>query len=253
MLGLADSDAVALAATADECRARGADVLAAALDVADDAAVCGFAAALTDFAGQPSCVFTLAGMLYSGTVADTPSEDFARVIETNLLGVVHVVRAFLPHVLASGCGHFVTVSSAFGLVTAPGSSAYSASKAAVMRLSEALRMEMRNEPVTVTCVAPGGVRTAIAERAGVAPGVDHSAFAAAFSDRIARTSAERAAARILRGVERGRRTVYIGWDARLAALLTKLGPAVTERILGRVPVHQTDETAGQIEGQVTTY
>ncbi|WP_182348737.1 SDR family NAD(P)-dependent oxidoreductase [Tomitella gaofuii] len=233
-LGLADHEEVALAATADACRSRGAAVLAIPVDVADAVAVNDFAEQFSAFAGHAEGVFAVAGMLYSGTVADTPAEDFARVIDSNLLGVLHVVQAFAQHVRAADSGHIVTVSSAFGLVTAAGYSAYSASKAGVLALSDALRMELRDSGTSVTCAIPGGVRTGIARRAGTAPGVDHAAFVRSFTEHVARTPATTAAALILRGVQRHRCTVYVGADARAAAVLSKFGTAATNFVLGRL-------------------
>jgi hypothetical protein len=86
------------------------------------------------------------------------------VMDTNFWGVVNGTMAFLPHLIASGDGHLVNISSLFGLIPIPTQSAYVASKFAVRGFTESLRIEMlaAKMPVRVTCVHPGGVNTAIA-------------------------------------------------------------------------------------------
>lgn len=222
ILGLMDCEAGALEATARQCRNRGVRVVSQSVDLTDFVATQAFAETLADFAGPPDAIFNIAGVLYNGTVAATPAEDFTQIIDTNLRGVIHGTKAFLPYVERSSCGHIVNVSSAFGLITAPGCSAYSATKYAVRGFTEALRMELRGAPVSVTCVFPGGVRTAIAARAGAAPGVDRARFVSSFAERVARTSPDVAAAAIVRGAARGSRTVLVGADARVAVGLSRL-------------------------------
>ena len=74
----------------------------------------------------------------------------------------HGTKEFLPHLIASGDGHLVNISSLFGLISMPGQSAYNATKYAVRGFTEALREEMliAGHPVGVTCVHPGGIKTA---------------------------------------------------------------------------------------------
>ena len=80
-----------------------------------------------------------------------------------LLGRRHGTKEFLPHLIESGDGHLVNISSLFGLISTPGQSTYNASKYAVRGFTEALREEMliAGHPVGVTCVHPGGIKTGI--------------------------------------------------------------------------------------------
>ena len=95
-------------------------------------------------------------------------------MDVDYWGVVNGTKAFLPHLIASGDGHVVNVSSVFGLFSVPGQAAYNAAKFAVRGFTEALRQEMMlaGHPVAVTTVHPGGIKTAIARNATAAEGLD---------------------------------------------------------------------------------
>jgi short-subunit dehydrogenase len=121
--------------------------------------------------------------------------------------------------IAAGGGRVVTVSSAFGLMATPYYSAYSSSKFAIRGFSDSLRQELAlaDQPVAVTCVYPGGVRTPIVRNGMFGRGQDTARIIRDFEENIARTDPPQAATAILRGVERGRDTVLVGADARLVA------------------------------------
>jgi short-subunit dehydrogenase len=134
----------------------------------------------------------------------------------NFWGVVHGTKAFLPHLIASGDGHVVNLSSLFGLISVPGQSMYNASKYAVRGFTEALREEMlvAGHPVGVTAVHPGGIKTAIARNGRYSAREDAAASAAIFDDKLATMSPERAAEIIVtKGVLGGRARVLVGLDA----------------------------------------
>ena len=131
--------------------------------------------------GRVNVVVNNAGVSLSGDVTDLSYEDLDWIVGVNFWGVVHGTKEFLPHLIASGDGHVVNLSSLFGLVSMPGQSAYNATKYAVRGLSEALREEMlvAGHPVGVTVVHPGGIKTAIARNARVSAKEDKDATAAA--------------------------------------------------------------------------
>jgi short-subunit dehydrogenase len=140
---------------------------------------------------------------------------------------VHGTKAFLPHLIASGDGHVVNVSSLFGLLSMPSQSAYNAAKFAVRGFTESLREEMliAGHPVNVTCVHPGGIKTAIARNAGAVDGEDPKSLAEFFDSKLAKTTAEDAAKVIRRAVIGNRPRAVIGWDAKiLDALVRVVGP-----------------------------
>src|SRR4029078_2785911 len=116
-----------------------------------------------------------------------------RIRDVDFWGVVNGTKAFLPHVIASEDGHIVNISSLFGLIAVPGQSAYNAAKFAVRGFTEALRQEMlvSGHPVKVTCVHPGGIKTAVARNATVCDGQDAQSVAAFFDKRLALQSPAR--------------------------------------------------------------
>lgn len=232
-LALWDRDADGLAETEKLCRQVGVRVWADVVDVASRDDVRRAADAVRDDVGGVQLVFCLAGVIHTGSVLASRSEDVDRLLAVNLHGTIHTVEALLPQVLAAGGGHVVTTSSAFGLVAVPKYSAYCASKAAVLAFTDALRLEMlaAGAPVTVSCVVPGGVRTGIVRTGGFAPGEDAEAVAARFETSIARTTPEQAARAILHGVARRRARILVGPDARAVALLTRLTGRGYERAL----------------------
>jgi NAD(P)-dependent dehydrogenase (short-subunit alcohol dehydrogenase family) len=220
-LGLADRDREAVMATARLCPG-GTRVRADAVDVTDSEAVREHSAAVVSEFGGADLVFAVAGMIHTGSLLASEPADLSRVIDVNLLGTLHTAKAFLPVLVLSGRGHLVTFSSGFGLMAAPHYSAYSASKFAVRGFSEALRQEMARDrqPVAVTCVYPGRIRTPIMRNGSYAAGVRAEAVAAAF-DRAARMGPDQAAAVILRGVARRRAQLLVGADARAVSALVR--------------------------------
>ncbi len=145
------------------------EVRAGRLDVADRAAFTTYAEETARAFGRVNVVINNAGVSLSGDLLDLSWEDIDWITGINLGGVVHGTKLFLPHLIASGEGHVVNISSLFGLVSMPGQSMYNAAKYAVRGMTEALREEMlvAGHPVGVTAVHPGGIRTGIARNGRV--------------------------------------------------------------------------------------
>jgi short-subunit dehydrogenase len=121
----------------------------------------------------------------------------------------------------------INVSSLFGLFSLPGQAAYNSAKFAVRGFTEALRQEMSlaEHPVKVTVVHPGGIKTAIAHNAIVAEGIDAEQVAENFDKQFARTSPQRAAEVILKGVRKNKARVLVGPDAKFFdAVVRVTGP-----------------------------
>ncbi|MPY80671.1 MAG: SDR family NAD(P)-dependent oxidoreductase [Actinophytocola sp.] len=213
-LALSDVNVTGLAETVKLCEAAGATVRHDVLDVADRDAVYANADAVAAEFGRVNLVFNNAGVALTADVTEMSWDDFEWIVNINFWGVMHGTKAFLPHLIDSGDGHVVNVSSVFGLIAVPSQSAYNATKFAVRGFTEALRQEMRiaGHPVGVSCVHPGGIKTNIAKNARAATGKDSDQLAELF-EKIARTSPEAAAKRILRGVRRNEAKVLVGPDA----------------------------------------
>jgi short-subunit dehydrogenase len=227
-LALSDIDADGLAETTRlaEAQARpgGGSVRSDLLDVTDADAFEKYAEAVAGHFGRVDQLYNNAGLGMTSDIDTTALEDTRRVLDTNFWGVVHGTLAFLPHLRASGTGHVVNISSLYGLMAVPSKSAYVAAKFAVRGWTEALRTEMllSDRPVRVTCVHPGGVRTNVARNGIVGPGYDGARIVELFETKLARTTPEKAAEEILKGVAANRSRVVIGTDAKLLDLFVRL-------------------------------
>ncbi len=225
-LALSDVDGDRVAETARQCTELNAKATAYALDVADRAAVLAHAEEVVADFGGVNLVINNAGVALVAPVLEMSWEDLDWVMNIDFWGVAHGTKAFLPHLIASGDGHLVNVSSVFGLVGVPTQSAYNAAKFAVRGFTEALRQEMAiaRYPVGVSCVHPGGIRTNIVRDARAHADWEPSRLRENF-DRIMPTSPAKAARTILRGVEANRARILIGPDAYLFEAAARiLGP-----------------------------
>ncbi|MHA7651850.1 SDR family NAD(P)-dependent oxidoreductase [Mycobacterium sp. ML4] len=233
LLAISDVDAEGLAQTERMIRQMGAPVRADRLDVTEREAFVAYADTVHAHFGTVHQIYNIAGIAFLGDVEVTQFKDIEKVMDVDYWGVVNGTKAFLPHLIASGDGHVVNMSSMFGLFGVPGQAAYNSAKFAVRGFTEALRQEMAiaGHPVAVTVVHPGFVKTAIAANAGHAEGLDKQAGIRVF-DKVAITSAERAARIILKAVRRKKGRVVVGPDAKAYELLVRLAPTGYQRILG---------------------
>ncbi|MFH5210559.1 SDR family NAD(P)-dependent oxidoreductase [Antrihabitans spumae] len=234
-LAICDLNAAGLEETARQCRALGAEMKVDLINVAERENVLTWADAVAEHFGAVHYVFNNAGIAFSGTVEKTEFKDFERVMDVDFWGVVNGTKAFLPHLLAAGDGHVVNTSSVFGLFSMPTQSAYNAAKFAVRGFTESFRQEMlfTKQPIKVTCVHPGGIKTDIAKNSTTADGDGLEAFNQLF-DRIATTSADSAAKTILKGVERGDAKILVGYDAHALDLLIRLSGSSYQRAFAEI-------------------
>jgi butyryl-CoA dehydrogenase len=245
-LALSDIDELGLAETVEQCRDSGVTITSQRVDVADRASVFEWADRVVAEHGRVNLIFNNAGVALVATVDAMSYEDFEWLMNINFWGVVHGTKAFLPHLVASGEGHIVNVSSVFGLVSIPSQSAYNSAKFAVRGFTDALRMELEIEgaPVSATTIHPGGIKTNIARRARVdasAAVVAGEDVAGSF-DKAALTSPERAARQILAAVAGNRRRALIGPDAKLIDLLSRAPGALYQRALVRGATRRSTPT-----------
>src|SRR5829696_1565172 len=189
-LALSDIDADGLAETVRAVEESGAKVKADRLNVAERDEVLAYADDVVAHFGTVHQVYNNAGIAHNGNVEDSDFKDMERIMDVDFWGVVNGTKAFLPHVIASGDGHIVNISSLFGLVAVPGQSAYNAAKFAVRGFTEALRQEMlvAGHPVQVTCVHPGGIKTGISRHGRKTASQDAAAIDDLFENKLARMS-----------------------------------------------------------------
>jgi NADP-dependent 3-hydroxy acid dehydrogenase YdfG len=232
-LALSDIDAEGLAETVRRAQALGAPVKSDRLNVAEREAVLVYADEVVAHFGVVHQVYNNAGIAHHGDVEATAFKDIERIMDVDFWGVVNGTKAFLPHVIASGDGHIVNISSLFGLIAVPGQSAYNAAKFAVRGFTEALRQEMivAGHPVKVTCVHPGGIKTAVARNATVNEGEEVATLAEFFDKRLALHSPEMAARTIVDGVAKGNARVVIGWEAKLLDTLARVTGSGYQRVI----------------------
>ena len=234
-LALCDVNDTGLAETAAACD--GAEVLTARVDVADRSAVEDFRDQVAARFGGVDVVINNAGVAHAQTIEDSRYDDFEWIMGINFWGVVHGTKAFLPLLRERDSAALINVSSVFGIISVPTQGTYNASKFAVRGFTEALRHEMAGSNIHVMCVHPGGIRTNIARTArfyvGPDGGTDHER-ATGFFDRIARTTPDQAAAKILKDLARRRGRCLIGADAVALAAVARTAPERYWSILSRL-------------------
>ncbi|WP_405134942.1 SDR family NAD(P)-dependent oxidoreductase [Nocardia sp. NBC_01388] len=231
-LALSDIDTEGLAETVKRCEKFGVDIKSDRLNVAERESVLLYADAVKKHFGKVNQIYNNAGIAHHGDVIKTDFKDIDRIMDVDFYGVVNGTKAFLPYLIESGSGHVVNISSLFGLIAVPGQSAYNAAKFAVRGFTEALRQEMliSGDPVKVTCVHPGGIKTAVARNSTVAEGLDQKNLAALFDKQLALHTPEMAAQTITEGVARGHGRVLIGWEAKLLDLFVRSTGSYYQRI-----------------------
>ena len=235
-LAISDVDTEGLAKTEEQLKAIGAPVRSDRLDVTEREAFQIYADQINEHFGKVNQIYNNAGIAYTGDVDISHFKDIERVMDVDFWGVVNGTKAFLPHLVASGDGHIINVSSLFGLMAMPGQAAYNAAKFAVRGFTEALRQEMvlNREPVKVTSIHPGGIKTAIARNGLTADGVSGEAQSSFFDKRLASTTPQRAAEIILDGVRKNKARVLVGQDAVVLDLIVRITGSRYQRLFAPV-------------------
>jgi NAD(P)-dependent dehydrogenase (short-subunit alcohol dehydrogenase family) len=162
---LADIESIALASTVSDLSKEGiTNVRSVGCDVADPISVEEAAKATIKAFGAVHVVCNNAGVTGASGIDDISIDTWRWVLDVNLMGVLHGVRTFLPHIRAHGQGgHIVNTASMAGMNSGLGFSPYSASKFAVVNMSEGLAMHLAQLDIGVTVLCPGFVRTRIWE------------------------------------------------------------------------------------------
>jgi NAD(P)-dependent dehydrogenase (short-subunit alcohol dehydrogenase family) len=193
-VAIADIDEAGLPAAARQCRA----AFWARLDVTDASAFRSFLAETAEQLGPIDALINNAGIMPAGPLLDEDDAVTKRIFEINTYGFVVGTKGALASMVPRGRGHIVNIASTMGETSAPGLVSYNASKAAVIRFTDAARLEFRHSGVKLSCVLPGAVNTELAT------GIKQPRL-------IRRVNPEEVAAEVIRVLESGRshRRVYV--------------------------------------------
>jgi NAD(P)-dependent dehydrogenase (short-subunit alcohol dehydrogenase family)/pimeloyl-ACP methyl ester carboxylesterase len=225
--------------TADEtAELAGVNAFAYQVNVADEGAVAKFAADVVAEHGVPDVVVNNAGIGHAGPLMAATTEEWSRVLDVNLWGVIHGCRAFGELMVANGeGGHIVNVASAAAYLPSKVLGVYSTSKAAVFMLSDCLRAELAPAGIGVSTICPGLINTNIAGTttfSGVS--ADEQARMRQSSTRLYQRRdfpPERVAAEIVRAVRDRKAIVPVTVEAKVARLLSRVSPSTLRAVAAR--------------------
>lgn len=206
---------------AEAVRAGGSPATAAGTDVAKRAEVMTLVEKIVSDHGRLDFMFNNAGITVVGETYNMTEQDWRRIMEVNLFGVIHGVEGAYPVMVKQGFGHIVNTASLAGLAPFPLSTIYSSTKHAVVALSLCLRMEAARLGVNVSVVCPGFVETNIPNAAEYR-GVSKDMLMARAPRKW--LPPERAARVILRGVEKNRSVIIFPFSARMAWIIARYFP-----------------------------
>ena len=186
--------------------------------------------------GSINMIFNNAGVALGSTVEGASYDELEWIVGINFWGVVYGTKEFLPRIKKTRDGHVVNISSLFGLTAQPTQSAYNATKFAVRGFTESLRQELdiENCGVSALCVHPGGIRTNIANAAKMndslrALGMSPEKSARSFN-KLLRCPPEEAARQILEAVQKDKRRLLIGNDAKAIDLIQRILPTGYQKV-----------------------
>jgi short-subunit dehydrogenase len=215
-----------LSAAADELTARGGWVRTIAADIRRDDHISRVIDTISMTSERLDVLVNNAGVIAMSPFENSNREDFQDAMATHFWGPLELIRAALPHLRAHGDGRIINIASLGGRVAVPHLAAYSASKFALVGLSETLRAELMKDGVLVTTVTPGLMRTGSYVNARVRGrhADEFRWFTAMSATPLTSMRADRAARMIVEASRRGQASVTPGVQAKLAILLNALLP-----------------------------
>lgn len=231
---LCDIDSRGLEALRQQLVSAGGTCVTYCTDVTDAAAMAELAAQVRFNHGALDVLINNAGVGYLGRFLDSDLKHWQRVMNINLMGVVHGCYSFIPHMIeAGGPRQVINVASAAALFPSPSMAAYAASKHAVYGLSEVLKMELNDSEVQVTTVCPGVINTPIvANHGNIAASVGKEQIAR-LQDYYQRKGCDpdEVAQSMVRAVQEGRDLILVGPFARLIFQLRRISVGLLRRIV----------------------
>ena len=193
-------------------------------DVSDKTAFQNFAQQVIAHFGRVDIVINNAGVaLGKYTVEELSYDDFEWIVGINFWGMVYGTKEFLTILKLQPEATIVNVSSLFGLIGVKYQAAYCTTKFAIRGFTESLRQELENTQVNVIAVHPGGIKTNIAKSARFHDQAAKEKLAINF-DKAAKTSADSAAQQIITAIQKKRKRVLIGLDAKFMDKVVRIFP-----------------------------
>jgi len=200
----------------------GGKALAAQVDVSKTEEVQKLIDVVVEKYGRLDYLFNNAGALATGETKDFTIDDWKRVIDTNLYGVVNGIVAAYPHMVRQGFGHIVNTASLAGLVPLPLALPYTASKHSIVGLSHALRVEAAGLGIKVSVVCPGKINNQM--KIGKEVSFDPERTNDFLPQGI---SVNECARIILRGVRKNKSTITVSFSSRVLWVLYRFSPGLT--------------------------
>lgn len=225
-----------LEAARADLKGRGAEVLAVPCDITDRAQVNELVAFARDRFGRIDVLVNNAGVIQVGPVEVMTIEDYEEAMKTHFWGPLYAILAVMPEMRRRRAGRIVNITSIGGKISVPHLVPYSASKFALVGLSEGLRAELLKDGVVVTTVCPGLMRTG-SPRNALFKGkhrAEYAWFAISDSLPVSSMNAVRAARQIINATKRGDAEVILTIQAQLAARFHGLFPGTTADLLAIV-------------------
>jgi NAD(P)-dependent dehydrogenase (short-subunit alcohol dehydrogenase family) len=215
---------------------RGARVLALACDVTIREDVDAMVREVGERLGPIDVLVNNAGVISVGPVETMEVEDFRQALATNFWGALYAILAVLPGMRRRGEGRIANIASIGGKISVPHLVPYSASKFALVGLSEGLRAELAKDGIEVITICPGLMRTG-SPRHAIFKGrhrAEYAWFSISGALPVVSMDADRAARQILDSIRRGEAERVLSVPARIAAMARALAPEVTASVLASV-------------------
>jgi NAD(P)-dependent dehydrogenase (short-subunit alcohol dehydrogenase family) len=219
-----------------ELQHSGAEVMIFRCDVTDQAQVESMIRQTLDVWGAVDVLMNDAGVIQVGPMETMQLEDYQEAMNVHFWGPLYAIQAVLPHMKARGEGRIVNITSIGGRISVPHLLPYSASKFALVGLSEGLRAELRKDGILVTTVTPGLMRTGSPRNAFFKSQhrAEHAWFAISDSIPGASISAESAANQVIEACRAGRSEITLSLPAKAAVTFHGLFPGLTADLLSLV-------------------
>jgi short-subunit dehydrogenase len=206
------------------------------VDLADRQAIAALPDAVIATHQRVSMLISNAGVALIGRFEDYGAGDFEWLMNINFWAGVRLSQVFMPSLRQAPMAQIVYLSSIYGIIGAPGSVAYCASKFAIKGFAEALRQELRHSNIGITIVHPGGVNTNIARAAKIAAGTDEVAARDVMMrfQKMLRVPPAAAATAIINGLRQRKQRILIGTDSHVIDVVKRLMPATADKMMANV-------------------